>query len=74
MDCSECSEEGLFCQLSAADRFGQSEINDLQHGAIVVALDQVVAWLQIAVNDPFLMCMMPVYPQRFQECMFFPGN
>ena len=52
--CAEGGVEAVLRELQPAGRLGQSEVDDLGDGPVVVALDQDVRRLQVAMDDPLL--------------------
>ena len=53
-DAAEGGEQRVLGQLQPARRLGQAEVDHLRHRLAVVALDQDVRRLQVAVDDPLL--------------------
>jgi hypothetical protein len=46
-----------FCQ-RLSERLGDTEIDDLRYGLSIMGRDQNVGWLQIPMDDSFLVCML----------------
>ena len=55
---AEGAIEAMLTELQAARGLGQPEVDHFGHGLAIVRFDQDVGWLQVAVDDPFLVCVL----------------
>jgi hypothetical protein len=53
------------------DRLGHAEVDDLGHGFAVVRGDEHIGWLDVAVNDPFLVGMLDGVADRVEQLQPF---
>ena len=50
-------------------RFGEPKIDDLRNGAAFVGGHEDVGRLEIAMNDPFLVCVLLHRPKQFHRAL-----